>query len=116
MKVVIDLIDAIREEIANQGDFTFLAMLLKENENRDMELVGEKAISRAAIVGDQLVFYVDVKERHLFIEPVLTMLDALSNKEMMMEVKISVSEQMFDVIGFGKTEKEKHFVVFIESK
>lgn len=116
MKVVIDLIEEIKNEISNQGDFTFLAMLLKESESGAMQLIGEKAISRVGVVGSELVFYVDIKESIVFVEPVLKMLNGLENKDMMMPVKVSVSEQKFDIVGFGKAEKEKHFVIFIESK
>ena len=116
VKVIIDLIEELRAEINNQGDFTFLAMLLKEDESGDMQLVGEKAISRVGIVANELIFYVDVKERIVFVGPVLKMIDELENSEMMMEVKVSVSEQKFDIVGFGKAEKEKHFVIFIEAK
>lgn len=113
MKVIIDLIESIKDEINNQGDYTFLAMLLKENDVREMELVGEKPISRIAVVGNELIFYVDDKERIIFVEPVLIMLNDLENKEMMIPVKVSVSNQIFDIIGFGKSEKDKKFVVFI---
>jgi len=116
MKVVIDLIEGLREEVANQGDYTLLAMLLKENSTGEMELAGEKMISRVGIVGNQLIFYVDVKERIVFVEPIVKMLNELSQEEMMMEVKMSVSEQLFDIVGFGKSEQDKKFVVFIESK
>lgn len=116
MKVVIDLIEGLQDEIANQGDFTLLAMLLKENSSGVMELAGEKMISRVGVIGDQLIFYVDVKERTVFVEPIVKMLNELSQKEMMMPIKVSVSEQKFDVVGFGKAEEDKHFVIFIESK
>ena len=113
MKVIIDLIESIKDEIDNQGDYTFLAMLLKENDAKEMELVGEKSISRIAVAGNELIFYIDDKERTIFVEPVLTMLNDLENKEMMIPVKVSVSNQIFDIIGFGKAEKDKKFVVFI---
>jgi hypothetical protein len=41
------------------------------------------------------------------------MLNGLENKEMMYETKVSVSNQIFDVIGFGKSEADKKFVVFL---
>ena len=115
MKVIIDLIQSIREEINDQGDFTLLAMLLKESESGEMRLIGEKPISRAQIIDNQLIFYVDMKERLVQVEPLLRVLNNLKNDEMMMSVKVSVSEQFFDIIGFGKSEKDKKFVVFIES-
>ena len=43
------------------------------------------------------------------------MLGELSNEEMMFPLKVSVSNQSFDVVGFGKSEKDKKFVVFIEN-
>lgn len=116
MKVIIDLIEAIRQEINNQGDFTLLAMLLRKDEVGAMELVGEKPISRMALLDDTLIFYVDIKERHVSIHPVLKMLGELSNEEMMFPLKVSVNNQSFDVVGFGKSEKDKKFVVFIENR
>lgn len=113
VKVVIDLIEGLREEIANQGDFTLLAMLLKENSLGDMELAGEKKISRVGVVDQQLIFYVDVKERTVFVEPIVKMLEEFSGEEMMMEVKISVSGTLFDIIGFGNSKEDKKFVCFL---
>lgn len=116
MKVIIDLIESLADEIDNQGDFSFLAMLLKQNSGGDMELIGEKPVSRIGIASGVLTLYVDVEERTVFVEPVRIMLEGLSNEEMMCEVKVSVSNQTFDVLGFGKSDKDKKFVLFIESK
>lgn len=115
MKVIIDLIEALREEIDNQGDYTLLAMLLKENASGELDVLGEKAISRIEMVEDQLIFYVDVEDRTVFVEPLVKMFNGLKNEEMMFPVKISVSNRMFDVIGFGKSDSDKKFVFFIEA-
>jgi hypothetical protein len=116
LKVVIDLIEAIREEIQNQGEYIFLAMLLKENDGGEMQLVGEKAISKVDIIDNQLLFIIEVEEKTVCVEPILKLLNALKNEEMMMKVGVLVSNQIFDVVGFGKSIKDKKFVVFIESK
>ncbi len=47
MKVIIDLIEDIREEIGNQEDFIFTAMLLKQDDSNPERLIyaGEAPIN-----------------------------------------------------------------------
>ncbi len=116
MKVVIDLIEALREEIHNQGDFSLLAMLLKEDASGKLDVLGEKQITRIVLQDETLIFYIDPEPGTVLVEPLVTMLNSMKNEEMMYVVKIAVSQQIFDVVGFGKSDEDKKFVLFIEAR
>jgi len=120
MRVLIDLIEDIREEIGNEPDFTVHAMLLKVDAEDKDKLInsGETALH---------AFDVDVISRQLLLkleksDVVLTMGDLLKHllildmDAMMYEVKLYINESYpeVEVLGFGKSIEEKKYFFFIK--
>lgn len=120
MKVIIDLIEDIREEIANQENFTMHAMLLKENPDDGDNLLyaGEASISSFSIDDSdkKLVLSVDNNVEALQIGELIPHLLILSTPSMMYQIVMNVNTQYpeLDIIGFGKTIEEKKYILFIK--
>jgi len=119
MKVIIDLIEDIRNRTANDTKFTLLAILLKENPNspEDLQVVGEKAISGFSIDKSKknLLLHIQEQDDPISTEPLLKDLNSLSNEAMMHEVKVSIYNQKknFEVIGFGIAKEVQKYVIFL---
>ena len=120
MKVIIDLIEDIREEIGNQPDFTLHAMLLKEDPKDSARLInaGESALKRFHLddVSRKLMFTIDASDQSIDIATLIQHILILGMDKMMYEVKLEVNHQHQDVevIGFGKSMAERKYFFFIK--
>lgn len=120
MKVIIDLVEDIREEVANSEDFTLHVMLLKDNPDDSENLLYAGEAPLATFVLDdsmkQLQLLIDGSKRELRIGDLIKHLLILSTKEMMYEICINVNAQHsnVEVIGFGKSIEDKKYVLFIK--
>jgi len=119
MKVVIDLIEEIRESIADAQSYTISAGLLKQNEDDATKLhyVGEAMISSFSTDEDAHKLRLVVgSEKQLHVEEIVPSLLIADMDTMMYEVTVDVNENYRDmeVVGFGKNDEEKRFVLFIQ--
>ena len=120
MKFIIDFIEDVREQIANDGSYVVRAGLLKENIEDISKLVysGEASLASWELVEDKkaLVFYVDNDSSEMTIEKILPPLLILDMDKMMYGLKIDVNERYKDmeVIGFGKNEEQKSYILFVK--
>lgn len=121
MKVIIDLIEDIREEIDNQKNFILTVMLLKENPEDTEKLLcaGEASIVLFELDESlkQLVFKIDSSgDVKVTIGELLKPLLKLPMNTMMHELRIDVNAQYPDteVIGFGKSFEDKKYILFIK--
>ena len=120
MKVIIDLIEDIRESIGNADDFVLHAGLLKEDRSDSSKLIysGEAAIGTFSLDTDrkELLFTIGDNDTNIAIGELIPQLLILGMDAMMYELKIEVNAQYRDieVIGFGKSNEEKSYILFIK--
>jgi len=120
MKVIIDLIEDIRESIGNAEDFELRAGLLKEDKDHLSKLIYAGEAPLNAFVLDeskkQLIFKIDSSSTKIYVGELLSHLLALSMDAMIYELKMAVNVQYTDVeiIGFGKNEEERSYILFIK--
>lgn len=119
MKVIIDLIEDIREEINDQEDFILTAMLLKEDPEDAEQLIyaGESLINASALdqARKQLIFKIDNSGSVITTGKLIKPLLMLSMSDMMHELRIDINAEYNDVeiVGFGKSMEEKKYILFI---
>jgi len=120
MKVIIDLIEDIRESIANAEDYVLTAGLLKEDANDPSKLIyaGEASLNTHHIdeVKKQLVFKIDGSGAQITVGALIPPL-LISDMDMMMyELRMDVNEQYsnMEIVGFGKNEEMKKYLLFIK--
>lgn len=118
MKVIIDLIDDVREAINNDSGFSLSAMGLKENEKGEF-IPSWKADINQYKIDDKtkkLYFFLG-KGNALNIGVFLSELNSLSNEKMMYEISVSYTKenQRIDssLMGFGESVPEKKYLLFI---
>ncbi|OQX49820.1 MAG: hypothetical protein B5M46_03445 [Epsilonproteobacteria bacterium 4484_20] len=120
MKVIIDLIEDIRESIANAEDFVFTAGLLKEDANDPSKLIyaGEAVLNTADLdeAHRKLLFRIDGSGTRLTVGALLPSLLISDMDKMMYELRIDVNAQYRDmeIVGFGRNDEEKRYVLFIK--
>ena len=120
MKVIIDLIEDIREEIGDDDSFTLHVMLLKENPEDEAKLLyaGEASLNSFMVDKEhkQLQLLIGGNKHELTIGDLLKHLLILSSREMMYEICINVNAQYseVEVIGFGKSIEDKKYIFFIK--
>ena len=120
MKVLIDLIEDIREEIANHPEFTLHAMLLREDSVDSTKLVnaGESLINsfRLDDMKRQVILKIEGSADLLSVEEVIKHLLILDMQKMMYEVILHVNHEHaeVEVLGFGKSLEEKKYFFFIK--
>lgn len=120
MKFIIDLIEDIRVEIGNEPDFTVHAMLLKEDANDPEKLIyaGEAGLNSFALdeAGRKLMIRIDGSSQVLTIGELIKHILIYDMDRMMYEVRLNVNHQYDDVevIGFGKSNEEKRYFLFIK--
>ncbi len=114
MKVIIDLIEEIREAIANEETFTFLAMLLKEDEKGDLVFAGEALINDCIIEDEKLQFIIRQEPQEVNVGTVLPLINGLPNEAMMYPVILKIGNTSHDVVGFGNALEDKKFVLFMQ--
>jgi len=119
MKVIIDLIENVRESIAHTEGYTLYAGLLKEDENDAARLVyaGEATINSFEINEQkrELLFSLGNHEA-ISLEGLISPLLILEMEKMMYTLKVDVSMQYqgLEVVGFGKSDEEKRYLLFIK--
>ncbi len=118
MKVIIDLIEDIREAIKNETSFSLVAMALKEQESGELIPSWESPVcSMKADEEKQKLFLFLGKGEPLGIGTFLESTDTLCNKTMMHEVLVSYSKEAkridSSLIGFGESLEEKKYFLFI---
>jgi len=120
MKYIIDLIEDVRESIGNSGEFLLSAMLLKENADDVKQLIyaGEASLNTFTIDKEQkrLLFSINSSATRVSIESLIPSLLILDMDAMMYELRMDVNSQYqnIEIIGFGKNEEEKKYILFIK--
>ncbi len=119
MKVIIDLIEDIRESIHNEEDYTITGMLLKENPNNSKDLIyaGEAPVGSFYIdkLSKELILIIDKDGVPLTIGELIKHLLILDMDMMMYEVKLVVSEnhEPKPLVGFGFNATDAKYALFI---
>jgi hypothetical protein len=120
MKVIIDLIEDIRESIANAEEYELRAGLLKEDPSNPSRLVyaGEAPLNAFELDEEkkQLLFKIDGSGTKIDVGALIPELLILGMDAMMYELRMAVNAQYreVEIIGFGKNEEEKAYILFIK--
>jgi len=120
MKVIIDLIEDIRESIANAEDYELRAGLLKEDVEDPSKLIyaGEALLNSYLLDEEkkELHFKIDGSGTRVTIGELIPSLLILDMDAMMYGLKIDVNANYEDmeVVGFGKNDEEKAYILFIK--
>ncbi|CAA6815254.1 MAG: Unknown protein [uncultured Sulfurovum sp.] len=119
MKVVIDLIEDIRESINNNVNYTVAGMLLTEDEQNKKNLIyaGEASVASFYVdeISKELIFTVNKDEKALEIGELVKHLLIMDMKKMMYQVKLSVSDEHApqELVGFGFNATDAKYALFI---
>ena len=120
MKVIIDLIEDVREQIGNHEEYVVTAGLLKTDVNDSSKLIyaGEAPLNTVKLEREkrQLVFKIDSSEQKLTIGELIPSILILDMDAMMFELKMDVNAQYKDmeIVGFGKNDEQKRYILFIK--
>jgi len=120
MKVIIDLIEDIRESIGNAEEYTVYAGLLKKDTDDASRLIymGEAPLGSYTLENKrkELLFHVGNGGKKVTIGELLPALLILDMQSMMYPLKMDVSTQYkgMEIVGFGKNDEEKHYILFIK--
>ena len=120
MRVIIDLIEDVREQIGNHETYEVMAGLLKTDAEDSQKLIyaGEAPINVMQLEREQrqLVFKIDGSDKKLTIGELIPSILILDMDAMMFELKIDVNAQYkgMEVVGFGKNDEEKRYILFIK--
>jgi len=119
MKVVIDLIEDIRESIQNEERYTLSGMLLKENPENSKDLIyaGEAPIGSFYFdkIAKELIFTIQKEGDPLTMGELVKNLLILEMDMMMYEVKLAVSvdHEAKVLVGFGFNATDAKYALFI---
>lgn len=119
MKVIIDLIEDIRESINNNEMYAVTAMLLKEQKSDAKELIyaGEASIGSFYVdkISKELILTIEKDKAPLKIGELVKHLLIMEMDMMMYEVKLSVSEAHppQELVGFGFNATDGKYALFI---
>lgn len=115
MKYIIDMMDDMRENIQNAGDYTLLAMLLKEESPNNFHNAGEKIITSFAIDHDTKQLELGFLDESVTSKTLLDCVNSLEMQMMMYEiiVKISDNHPLMNVVGFGENHEQKQYIFFV---
>jgi len=119
VKVIIDLIEDIRESIQNAEKYTISGMLLKENPENKKDLIyaGEASVGSFYIdkISKELIFTVENNSTALTVGELVKHLLILDMDAMMYEVKLAVSEEHApqELVGFGFNATDGKYALFI---
>ena len=121
MKVIIDLIEDVREAIKNSQGFTLGTMGLQEQSSGEFLPSWQSHLSKMQVdEKEKKLFFFLGKEANLELETCLEHLNRLSNEEMMYEVCVSYSHENnrvnSEILGFGESLEDKRYLLFIEDK
>ncbi len=120
MKFIIDLIEDVREQIGNHEVYVVTAGLLKTDETDSTKLIyaGEAPLNLIVVDEEtrQLNFKIDGSDTRVTIGELIPPLLILDMDAMMYELKMDVNVQYPDmeVIGFGKNDEQKKYILFIK--
>jgi len=120
MKVIIDLIEDIRESIANAEEYILTAGLLKEDPQNENKLIyaGEAPLNVTDLdkVRKQLIFKIDGSDTKVTVGEIIPPLLIADMDMMMFELRMDVNAQYknMEIIGFGKNDEEKRYILFIK--
>jgi len=120
MKVIIDLIEDIRESIANADEYVITAGLLKEDPEDPEKLIyaGEAPLNLYDLdpVRKQLIFKMDGSDAQITVGELIPPLLISDMDVMMYELRMDVNAQYSDmeIVGFGKNEEMKKCLLFIK--
>lgn len=115
MKYVIDMIDDIRENIQNSREYALLAMLLKEDDQKNLQNVGEKVITSLYVDHDAKQLQLGFLDEKATTKDLLECVDSLEMKGMMYEVVVKISNKhpLMSVVGFGENHEQKQYTFFV---
>jgi len=120
MRVIIDLIEDVREQIGNHEEYEVMAGLLKTDAEDSNKLiyVGEAPLNAMSLEREkrQLTLKIDGSGKILTIGELIPSILILDMDAMMFEVKMDVNTQYKDmeIVGFGKNDEEKRYILFIK--
>ena len=120
MRVIIDLIEDVREQIGDRAEYHVTAGLLKTDENDSNKLVYavEAPLNSFKLEREkrQLRLKIDGSGKVLTIGELIPEILILDMDAMMFEVKMDVNAQYNDmeIVGFGKNDEEKRYILFIK--
>ena len=121
MKVVIDMIEDMRESIGNDGSYSVSAGLLKEDPKDASRLIYSGETDARSFWMDEkrkaLVFGIDGSESVLTVEEVVPSLLVADMDAMMYGIRVDLNDHYRDmeVVGFGKNDEAHRYVLFIRS-
>jgi len=120
MKFIIDLIEDVREQIGNNESYTVAAGLLKEDKSDSSKLIysGEAIVNSVDTDNSakQLIFKLDGSDTKMTIGELIPPLLISDMETMMYELKmdVNVQYQNMEIVGFGKNDEEKRYILFIK--
>ena len=118
MKVIIDLIEDIREAIDNDASFTLTGMALQANEEGEHVPIWQSNIINYRLDDETKKLFLFLgKEDPVSIGTLLEEFKSYSNEAMMYEVNVTYTEgdQRVDksLIGFGEVVPEQRYLLFM---
>ncbi len=120
MKFIIDLIEDVREQIGNQEAYVLTAGLLKKNPENPEKLIyaGEATLNMFDLdeIRKQLIFKIDGSDTKIIVGELIPPLLISDIDKMMYELRIDVNVEFNDmeIVGFGKNDEEKKYILFIK--
>ena len=120
MKVIIDIIEDVREQIGNHEEYEVMAGLLKTDAQDSKKLIyaGEAPLNTVSLEREkrQLVFKIDGSDKKLTIGELIPSILILDMDAMMFELKMDVNTHHKDmeIVGFGKNDELKRYILFIK--
>jgi len=120
MKVIIDLIEDIASAIDNDKNFSLSTMCLEEDKDAQFYPLWENELCQFQMDEENKTLFLFLgKEEPIKVGAFLDMLNALDNKAMMHEIKVSYSKDgervNSPVIGFSESLEDKKYLLFIAS-
>ncbi|DAB29943.1 MAG TPA: hypothetical protein CFH84_06670 [Sulfurimonas sp. UBA12504] len=117
MKYIIDMIDDMRENIQNSKEYTLLAMLLKEDAQKNFQNAGEKVITSLRVNHEHQELRLGFLDEKATTKEFLVCVDALEMDALMYKivVKISDAHPLMPVIGFGENHEQKQYTFFVSA-
>ena len=120
MRVIIDLIEDVREQIGNHETYEVMAGLLKEDAQDSTKLIyaGEAPLNSVELEREkrQLTFKIDGSGKNLTIGELIPSILILDMDAMMFELKMDVNTHYkgMEIVGFGKNDELKRYILFIK--
>ena len=120
MRVIIDLIEDVREQIGNHETYEVRAGLLKTDVEDSEKLIyaGDAPLNSVELEREkrQLTFRIDSSDKKLTIGELIPSILILDMDAMLFELKMDVNAQYKDmeIVGFGKHDEQKRYILFIK--